>query len=162
MPEVAGLRPTPDRTRETLFNWLQNFIEGAHCLDLFAGTGALGLEAASRGAASVILVEQDRNLANQIAENIKTLDAGEAHLVCNNAITWLQNCTKKFDLVFLDPPFEQGLVEKSCDLLRNKQCLSKNALIYVEAEQSLQLPSYLDIIKQSSAGHVKYMLAKLV
>lgn len=156
------MRPTPDRARETLFNWLQNIIEGAHCLDLFAGTGALGLEAASRGAADVTLVEQDRTLANQITENIKTLGAVEARVECNSALFWLQNCTEKFDLVFLDPPFEQGLIEKSCDLLREKQCLRKNALIYIEAEQSLQLPSYLNIIKKSSAGQVKYMLAKLV
>ena len=137
-------------------------IEGAHCLDLFAGTGALGLEAASRGAASVTLVESDYQLANQLAENINTLEASEVKLERASALSWLQRCTKKFDLVFLDPPFEQGLVEQSCDLLREKDCLNKKALIYVEAERSLQLPSSLKIIKEGNAGHVRYMLAELL
>lgn len=158
---MDALRPTPDRVRETLFNWLQNVIEGAHCLDLYAGTGALGLEAASRGAASVVLVEQDRVLADQLAENLNKLDAGEVTLERTEARHWLQHCTQKFDLVFLDPPFGQGLVEVSCGLLRDRDCLNHNALIYIEAEQSLQLPPWLHILKQGTAGQVKYLLVEI-
>ena len=161
MHDKEVLRPTADRVRETLFNWLQNFIEGAHCLDLFAGTGALGFEAASRGAASVTLVENDRALCDQLTKNINTLSAENVKLVQTNALSWLQGCSQKFDLVFLDPPFEQGLVEKSCDLLRTKDCVDENGLIYIESEVELQLPEYLEIIKQGKAGHVKYLLARL-
>lgn len=156
---MDALRPTPDRVRETLFNWLQNVIKGARCLDLYAGTGALGLEAASRGAASVVLVERDRLLADQLAENLNKLDAGEVTLERTEARHWLQHCTQKFDLVFLDPPFDQGLVEESCRLLRERGCLNPNALIYIEAGRGLELPPYLDIVKQGAAGQVKYLLA---
>lgn len=153
------LRPTPDRVRETLFNWLQPVISGASCLDLYAGTGALGLEAVSRGASSVVMVENDPALVNQLSENIKTLDAAEARLERSEALSWLKRNNTQFDVVFLDPPFGQGLIEKSCDLLREMNCLKPQALIYVEAEQGLQLPSYLTIKKQGSAGQVKYLLA---
>ncbi len=155
------LRPTPDRVRETLFNWLQPVISGASCLDLYAGTGALGLEAISRGASSVVMVENDPGLVNQLAENIKTLDAAEAHLERNEASSWLKRNNTQFDVVFLDPPFGQGMIEKSCDLLREMNCLKPHALIYVEAETGLQLPSYLTIKKQGLAGHVKYLLAEI-
>jgi len=153
------LRPTTDRIRETLFNWLQPVISGASCLDLFAGTGALGLEAISRGAGRVVLVENDPALVKQLAENIKALGTTEVRLECSEALGWLERNTTRFDLVFLDPPFGQGLIEKSCDLLRDKNCLCPQALLYVEAEKELQLPSYLNIKKQDSAGQVKYLLA---
>ena len=162
MHDVEVLRPTPDRVRETLFNWLQNFTEGAHCLDLYAGTGALGFEAASRGAASVVLVEKDRTLVDQLEKNIITLEADNVKLEHADTLSWLQRCSQKFDLLFLDPPFDQGFVEKSCDLLREKGCLEKKGLIYIEAERSLQLPSYLEILKEGSAGHVKFMLVKFI
>lgn len=158
VPDSIMLRPTPDRVRETLFNWLQSVISGASCLDLFAGTGALGLEAISRGASSVVLVENDPALARQLAENINTLNAAEAELERSDALTWLRRNTRQFDLVFLDPPFGQGLVEKSCGLLQEVKCLKSNALIYIEAEQELQLPPNLDVKKQGSAGQVKYLL----
>jgi len=159
VPETVLLRPTPDRVRETLFNWLQSVISGASCLDLYAGTGALGLEAVSRGAGSVVLVENDPALVNQLAENIKTLDTKEACLERSDALGWLRCNTKQFDLVFLDPPFGQGLVEESCDLLRELNCLKPHALIYIEAEHDLQLPPYLAIKKQDSAGQEIYLLA---
>lgn len=161
VPEIKLLRPTPDRVRETLFNWLQPVISGASCLDLFAGTGVLGFEAASRGAGSVVLIENDPVLARQIAENIKTLEATEVLLERNEALSWLKNNSTKFDLVFLDPPFGQGLIEKSCDLLRETNCLKTHAMIYIEAEPVLALPDYLTIIKQGKAGHVKFLLAEI-
>ena len=161
MPETKLLRPTPDRVRETLFNWLQPFISGASCLDLYAGTGALGFEAASRGAGSVVLIENDPVLARQLAENITTLDAAEVLLERGEALSWLKHNSAKFDLVFLDPPFGQGLIEKSCGLMQETNCLKPQALIYIEAEPELELPDYLTVKKQGKAGQVKYLLASL-
>ena len=162
MPDVETLRPTPDRVRETLFNWLQPVINGACCLDLYAGTGALGFEAVSRGAANAVLVEQNQLLAEQLQRNIETLGTDEVSLEQADALQWLQHAGQKFDLVFLDPPFGQGLIEKSCMLLREYECLRSHALIYVEAEQGLQIPSNLSIKKQGVAGQVSYMLLEPV
>lgn len=160
--DVPGLRPTPDRVRETLFNWLQDVIEGACCLDLFAGTGALGLEAASRGASSVVLLETHPVLVDHISETIFQFDADEVHLERNDALDWLQSCRQKFDVVFLDPPFHQGLVEQCCERLSKNSCLQKNAVVYIEAEHSLQLPAGFRIIKQGSTRQVKFLLVELV
>ena len=159
MAGASMLSPTPDRVRETLFNWLQPVIAGASCLDLFAGTGALGFEALSRGASRVVLVENDPRLAAQLAGNIRTLAADGAQLERGEALQWLKHNTETFDLVFLDPPFRQGLVEKCCELMRDMNCLRPQALIYVEAERGLTLPSSLAIKKQGMAGQVQYLLA---
>lgn len=155
---IETLRPTPDRVRETLFNWLQPVIEGASCLDLFAGTGALGLEAMSRGAGEVVLVENNTEAALQLSRNIEILEAVGISLYRNNALEWLQQNKRKFDIVFLDPPFRQGLIEKSCALMQARDCLKKNALVYVEADKTLQIPDALVLKKQGTAGHVRYML----
>ena len=155
------MRPTSDRVRETLFNWLQPVISGASCLDLFAGTGALGFEAASRGAGRVVLIENDPVLAKQITENIKTLEATEVMLERNEALSWLKNNSTKFDLVFLDPPFGLDLVKRSCDLLRETNCLKPHAMVYIEAEPELELPEYFTVKKQGKAGQVKFLLASL-
>ena len=163
VPGVAGLRPTPDRVRETLFNWLQPVIAGARCLDLYAGTGILGLEAVSRGAADAILVEQDSSLIAQIQRNVEMLDAGgEVYVEQAEALSWLRHNKNRFDLVFLDPPFGQGLIEKSTGLLKEKGCLQPHAMIYVESEPELQVPDGLRVIKQGKAGKVKFMLVELV
>jgi 16S rRNA (guanine966-N2)-methyltransferase len=144
-----------------LFNWLQPVIDGASCLDLFAGTGALGLEALSRGAEHVVMVENDPVLIKQLSENIKTLEAAAARLETGDALNWLKANSGKFDLVFLDPPFGHGLIQKSCDLLRETDCLKPQASIYIECEPELELPGYLAVKKQGKAGQVKYLLASL-
>ena len=163
VPEVAGLRPTPDRVRETLFNWLQPVIAGARCLDLYAGTGLLGLEAVSRGAAGAVLVEQDSSLIAQIKRNIEMLDAGGDVLVEQaEALSWLRHNQSRFDLVFLDPPFGQGLIEKSASLLKERRCLQPHAMIYVESEPELQLPDGFRVVRQGKAGKVKFMLVELL
>lgn len=156
--DVATLRPTPDRVRETLFNWLQPVIEGASCLDLYAGTGALGLEALSRGAGDVVLVEQNSDAVLQISRNIETLSAQGILLYQNDALEWLKNSRQKFDIVFLDPPYRQGLIEKSSVLIRTRGCLKKNALIYIESDKTLQVPDGMLLEKQGRAGHVRFML----
>ena len=156
--DIVTLRPTPDRIRETLFNWLQPVIAGASCLDLFAGTGALGLEAMSRGASEVILIENNTAAALQLSRNIEVLAATGISLFRNNALDWLQQNKQKFDIVFLDPPFRQGLVEKSCAIILAHGCLKKNALVYIETDKTFQLPDGLTIKKQGSAGQVRFML----
>lgn len=163
VPDVAGVRPTPDRVRETLFNWLQPVIAGAHCLDLYAGTGILGLEAMSRGAADAVLIEQDPVLLAQIRRNIEVLDAGASvRAEQAGALEWLRHNNIRFDLVFLDPPFGQGLVALSTQYLKERECLLPHAMIYIESEPGLQPPDGFRVVKQGKAGKVKFMLVELL
>lgn len=134
VPRLPGLRPSGDRGRETLFNWLAPRIRGARCLDLFAGTGALGLEAASRGSASVTLVERDRELARAMQRIAADLPGGEVlDVVCADALTWLNTATGPFDLVFVDPPFDSGLYGRVLDGLARPGLLAERARVYVES-----------------------------
>lgn len=153
------LRPTPDRIRETLFNWLQNVISGAVCLDLFAGSGALGFEAASRGAARVVMVEQNRQQAANLQRQADALQAEMVEVVQADAIQWLETARPDFDLVFLDPPFGADLLARTLPLLAQKRLLRRNGLVYVEAETGLTVdPNGFEISKQKHAGQVQYML----
>jgi len=167
--DLPGLRPTTDRVRETLFNWLQNDISGARCLDLFAGSGALGFEAASRGSASVVMLELQSDAANNLAKNIQVLKANSIQLIREDAIGWLKNSgspvdsQQRFDIVFLDPPFDSDYMAEACELLEKQQCLSDEAFIYLEidSKQSLpELPESWSIIREKKAGQVSYFLAK--
>jgi 16S rRNA (guanine966-N2)-methyltransferase len=159
---VEGLRPTGERIRETLFNWLAPRIDGAHCLDLFAGTGALGLEALSRGAADVVFVEKSPVAAGQLRTNIDLLEAHGATLQQQDAFAYLgSEPGRRFDIVFLDPPFAAGLVEESCRELANSGCLADGALVYVEQDRSRaapKLPAGWQVLKNKTAGKVRYML----
>lgn len=156
----SELRPTPDRVRETLFNWLQPVIEGSECLDLFAGTGVLGFEALSRGASHVCLVEQNDAALRQLHDNIETLNAEGVDLDQSDGLAWLAGKDKQFDIVFIDPPFGKGLVEKSCEELIAQRCLKPGALVYVEAGADVRLPSGLETVRRKKAGQVQYMLLK--
>lgn len=161
--DQPGLRPTPDRIRETLFNWLASIVPGAHCLDLFAGTGALGFEALSRGARHVVMVEHNKQLVRRLEENKSTLDAGRAEIIHADAITWLGRTHTPFDIVFLDPPFHQGYVQKTCTLLTNKGHLAPAGHVYTEAEQDapFRVPG-LKTIKQARAGQVECRLHQYI
>ena len=154
-----GLRPTPDRIRETLFNWLAPVISGARCLDLFAGTGALGFEALSRGARYAAMVEQNIELVQQLEETKSVLEAGRAEIIHAEASSWLADRHEPFDVVFLDPPFHRQYVKKACTLLINKGHLAPAAYVYTETEQDAppQVPG-LQAIKQAQAGQVEYRL----
>ncbi len=152
------MRPTPDRVRETLFNWLQPLINGAHCLDLYAGSGALGLEAASRGASNVVLVDYDPLLIDQLQQDVTLLDAADVSIEKMDALQWLQHNNEKFDIVFLDPPFDTDLIEESCRLLLKHDCLYPKAMIYIETGKDLQTPPGFTIYKQGSAGQVQFVL----
>ncbi len=163
-PDVEGLRPTPDRVRETLFNWLAPVIVGARCLDLFAGSGALGLEALSRGAAEVTFVDRDPRVILQLKEHIQTLHAECAQLVQADTLAWLQSPQReqRFDIVFLDPPFGLGWLEPCCKSLEERGWLSPSAYIYLESEQTLgapTLPANWRLKRSQKAGQVGYHLA---
>ncbi|MFM7272675.1 MAG: 16S rRNA (guanine(966)-N(2))-methyltransferase RsmD [Gammaproteobacteria bacterium] len=161
-PETEGLRPTPDRVRETLFNWLQPRIEGSHCLDLFAGSGALGFEALSRGAATVTLVERSPAVALQLREAARLLAASGARIVQRDALAFLGEAqAAAFDIVFLDPPFHQGLVERAIGALCCPGMLSASALVYVESgkdEPAPQTPTSWTLYREKRAGQVAYRL----
>ena len=155
----AGLRPTPDRVRETLFNWLAGRIGGARCLDLFAGTGALGFEALSRGAAAAVMVEQDRQLVRQLEATRTLLEATGAGIVHAEALAWLAQRRDPFDIVFLDPPFHGDYVKKACAVLLNRGHLAPSAYVYTETERGIPFPaSGLKELKQAQAGQVEYRL----
>lgn len=160
--ERPGLRPTSDRLRETLFNWLMPMIEGSFCLDLFAGSGALGIEAASRKAKQVVLVEKDKQSVKNLIEHIHLLAADCITVVSNDALKFLrQSPATKFDLVFLDPPFGQDLLTPCCSLLEQLGWLNTTAYVYLELESQgvLNLPPSWEIIRHTTAGQATGYLA---
>lgn len=161
--DVEGLRPTGDRVRETLFNWLAPVISGAHCLDLFAGSGALGFEALSRGATHAILVEKDTAATALLKQNGALLRTERAQVIQSDAAQWLNTFTpeKPFDVVFLDPPFAAGLLQPCCDLLQRPGLLSKNSLVYIETDRHQSppiTPPTWDLFREKTAGQVCYRL----
>lgn len=157
--EQPDLRPTPDRVRETLFNWLAGSIGGARCLDLFAGTGALGFEALSRGARCAVMVEQNSELARRLQTSKAALAAASAEIFQAEALAWLGEPRDPFDIVFLDPPFHQDYVKKTCALLVNRGHLAPSAYVYTETERGVPSPAPgLKELKQARAGQVEYRL----
>ena len=161
VPESPGLRPTTDRVRETLFNWLAPSIVDAHCLDCFAGSGALGLEALSRYAASTTLLEMERHVAQQLQKNLATLKAEHGKVVNTNTLTYLNQSGTPHDVVFVDPPFRKGLLEETLNLLEVNGWLADGALIYVESEVENGLPpvpASWSLHREKIAGQVAYRL----
>jgi 16S rRNA (guanine966-N2)-methyltransferase len=160
--DAPGLRPTPARVRETLFNWLQYDIAGNRCLDLYAGSGALGFEAASRGAKSVVQVETNPDACRALKENAIKLAATQIKIVQSDVFRYLSGDAEPFDIVFLDPPFGLNLTARTCNWLEDKGCLSQQAKIYVEAESKKQfldgLPENWQLLKSKTAGEVAYHL----
>jgi 16S rRNA (guanine966-N2)-methyltransferase len=158
---VPDIRPTPDRVRETLFNWLGTRVVGARCLDLFAGSGALGLEALSRGAASAVLVEQNALAVRTLTALLAELKAQGARVEREEALRFLARPATPFDIAFLDPPFTAGLLSKSAELLERRDWLAPDALIYVESaarEPLPPLPANWQLLKAKQAGEVGYHL----
>lgn len=161
VPDSAGLRPTTDRVRETLFNWLAPDLQQARCLDCFAGSGALGLEALSRYAGSVTLLELEKPVAQQLTQNLQTLKAANAQVIQTNALSWLAQQGEPYEIVFIDPPFRKGLLEQTLQLLENNGWLADGALIYVESEVENGAPpvpvNWL-LHREKIAGQVAYRL----
>jgi 16S rRNA (guanine966-N2)-methyltransferase len=160
--EMPGLRPTGDRIRETLFNWLQPVIQGARCLDLFAGSGALGIEAASRGAREVVMVDTAGSVIRQLEQNKTQLDLAQITIVRADALQFLEQAASPFDVVFLDPPFSGELLQPICQRL-DMGWLSDNARIYLEEDISRTFPTLPEgwtLLKEKTAGQVRYGLAQ--
>ncbi|SRR5579883_1874193 len=162
VPDVKGLRPTPDRVRETLFNWLAPYLTGAYCLDLFAGSGALGFEALSRGAAYVVMTDQSAEVVALLKEELAEWGAENAYVYRAKAPKGLKLPEQPFDIIFLDPPYDENLLLPCCDYLEMNKFLAPSAYIYLEARQLIrdnELPSNWRIIKSQQAGQVFYHLA---
>lgn len=161
VPDSPGLRPTTDRVRETLFNWLAPIIQQARCLDCFAGSGALGLEALSRYAAHATLLEMERAVAQQLTQNLALLRAENAEVVTTDALSWLSQPGTPFDVVFLDPPFRKELLNNTLVLLEQQGWLAPDAWIYVETEAEntqLTIPENWQLHREKIAGQVAYRL----
>lgn len=164
VPERPGLRPTPDRLRETLFNWLQPRLPGSRVLDLFAGSGALALEALSRGAASAVAVERDRELARRIADNAARLRVPNLEVVGEDALAWVGRGPKHpFDIVFLDPPFDLDLWGRAATALEEGGWLAPEALVYVEAPHDMTpaIPHGWTLHRETRAGDVRGALWRI-
>ena len=158
---AAGLRPTPDRVRETLFNWLAPYIHEARCLDLFAGSGALGLEALSRGAGFVRFVDSNATSLARISEHLATLDCDTADCQGGDALRLLAGDSTPFDIVFLDPPFDQGLLQPVARALEAGGWLAPDALVYLEAgsrEVLPELPANWQPHREKTMGDVRFSL----
>jgi 16S rRNA (guanine966-N2)-methyltransferase len=156
VPARAGVRPTPDRVRETLFNWLGQRLDGAACLDLYAGSGALGFEAASRGAARVVMVEADRGVAAALGRSREQLAAAAVEIVAGDALEFLARSGERFDVVFLDPPFRQNALPALLAALPPR--LRRGARVYVEGAQAAGAAGPWRELKRARAGQVSYQL----
>ena len=154
VPDRPGLRPTPDRVRETLFNWLGQSLDGLSCLDLFAGSGALGFEAASRGAARVVMVEQDRAAFELLKKTREALKATTVNLVLDDAFAYLRRAGEEFDVVFVDPPFGQNALPAVFRLLRPRAGMR----VYVESPEPVTAGAHWQERKRARAGQVSYQL----
>lgn len=159
--DAEGLRPTSDRVKETLFNWIAQDVPNAKCLDLFAGSGGLGFECASRQAESVTMLELNPQAFNQLKTNIATLKATNIEAINTDSLTYLKQNGSPFDVVFIDPPFRKGLLDETLQLLEQNGWLADNAMIYIETEKELSLPELPEswqLYREKSAGQVCYRL----
>lgn len=163
-PDAPGLRPTSDRIRETLFNWLRDELHGARCLDLFAGSGALGFEALSRGASWVEFVELNAQVKNTLAESLAALGMTNARVNAEDALRWIarhKDTDAAFDIVFLDPPFADNLLPRVCRELADSVLLQPDAKIYIETDAAMpdfDVPDNWQLLKAKRAGNVSFRL----
>ncbi len=160
-PDSDGLRPTPDRIRETLFNWLMHHIRNARCLDAFAGSGALGFEAFSRGAAEVCLIEQNKSTFSHLQTVISSFKTSHLTIINANACDFIHQTKQVFDIIFLDPPFATSQLPSCLIDLSARPILPAGGLVYIESPQEITVdPLHWDILKQKKAGQVVYALLK--
>ena len=157
-PDTQGLRPTPDRVRETLFNWLGQNLGDLHCLDLFAGSGALGFEAVSRGAAGVVMVESNREAFRALQENSQKLACTNVVLRCEDGPEYVRRDSKRHDVIFLDPPFHSDILPKVLPLLGDR--LTDEGLVYVETGELFEPGAAWQVVKRARAGKVHYQLLR--
>ncbi|MES2353561.1 MAG: 16S rRNA (guanine(966)-N(2))-methyltransferase RsmD [Pseudomonadota bacterium] len=159
-PAVEGLRPTSDRVRETLFNWLGQTLYGKACLDLFAGSGVLGFEALSRGAERVVMVENTKTTVESLKQNAATLSAERLVITNSDALSFLKVAGERFDIIFLDPPYQAKLLPTLFPMLSKR--LKPEGTVYFESDQSEELPPDWKIIKEGRAGRVRFQLARYI
>lgn len=160
-PDIEGLRPTPERVRQTVFNWLGQDLTGKTCLDLFAGTGAFGFEALSRNAKDVVMIEISGVTYQSLVQNQQMLMAKNSQILRQDVLAFLNQNTLQFDVIFCDPPYHKDWLQKILPVLN--QHLSHNGLVYIEAEfalESTELLSGWQVVKQNKAGNVYYHLLK--
>jgi 16S rRNA (guanine(966)-N(2))-methyltransferase RsmD len=157
-PDVEGLRPTPERVRITVFNWLGQDLTGKTCLDLFAGTGAFGFEALSRNAKNVVMIENSNLAFNSLIHNQQLLKAENCQIIVQDALQFLAHNPQKFDVIFCDPPYNKGWLTKILPFLN--QYLNENGVIYAEAEFEIKSDENWQVIKQNKTGNVFYHLLK--
>ena len=155
---VPGLRPTPDRVRETLFNWLGQDLDGLHCLDLFAGSGILGFEAASRGAEKVTMVEYAPRAYSALKQAKETLLAPQVEIIRGDAVKFLQSTPRKFDVVFLDPPYRQNWIERVAPMI--DRIMQPDGWLYVESEATVTHLGGWQTVKKGHAGQVHFHLLR--
>lgn len=161
IPTGVELRPTTDRIRETLFNWLSPYIEGARCLDVCSGSGILAFESLSRGAAHVTLIDNEQQVVKHLRQQAEIFNTSQVDIICSDVVQWLsQEATTQFDIAFIDPPFASQLWNPICQHLENNHWLAQNALFYLEMPvgQNLELPPNWRPLKQKRAGNVCYEL----
>jgi 16S rRNA (guanine966-N2)-methyltransferase len=158
-PDAEGLRPTPDRVRETLFNWLGQTMYGRTCLDLFAGSGALGFEAASRGAERVVMVEMNRTVLRALQDNAKKLGCANVSIQGQDGLEFVTRDARKYDVIFLDPPFQSDYLPKLLEIL--PQRLNENGVVYVESGAAIDVPPPWKAVKSGKAGQVHYQLLQV-
>ena len=156
LPDAEGLRPTPDRVRETLFNWLGQNLDGRRCLDLFAGSGVLGFEAVSRGASAVVMIEKNRVAFLALQENSKKLACDNVMLRCEDGLEFVRREAGRYDVIFLDPPFQSDALLKVLPLLTSR--LTEDGVVYVESGESFDPGPAWNTVKQARAGKVHYQL----
>lgn len=160
-PSIEGLRPTPDRVRETLFNWLMNTIHDARCLDAFAGSGALGFEAFSRGAGKIVLVEQAPTAYRNLQKIALSFNSPKLSVVNTDALSYMQQTKEQFDMIFLDPPFTQNRLPDCISILESTSLLAPGGLIYLESAHEIALNAdHWKHLKSKKAGQVFYGLFK--
>ena len=158
-PDAQGLRPTPDRVRETLFNWLGQTLYGRICLDLFAGSGALGFEAASRGAEQVVMVENNPEALRALQDNVNKLGCTNVLVQGQDGMVFLSRVAQQYDVIFLDPPFQNNYLPKLLEILPRH--LNKKGVVYVESGTAITVPPAWQMIKSGKAGQVHYQLLQV-
>jgi 16S rRNA (guanine966-N2)-methyltransferase len=158
-PDVPGLRPSPDRVRETLFNWLGQTLYGRTCLDLFAGSGALGFEAASRGAERVEMVEINSTACRALQDNINKLGCANVFVHAQDGLEFASRDNRRYDVIFLDPPFQSDYLPRLLEIL--PQRLSEHGVVYVESGAAIDVPSPWRVVKSGKAGQVHYQLLQI-
>lgn len=158
-PDIPELRPTPDRVRETLFNWLGQTLYGRTCLDLFAGSGALGFEAASRGAERVVMVEMNRTVLRALQDNVKKLGCANVSVQGQDGLEFVLHDAHKYDVIFLDPPFQSDYLPRLLEVL--PQRLNENGVVYAESGAAIAVPPPWQTVKSGKAGQVHYQLLRM-